>query len=382
MLQSELVQFVENGDYIMQRHEMMLYRALFICFAVIVTASIIYVDRNARDKVTPAGLTINTEPDDGGEPAQTASPTPQPMPVMDGASAVDAAYGVAYIENTNQILINRRIWEIRTEDCTVTTDDNLLYIVSLNVAKSGTNRYKPINGQVLQSYTFDGSVGELRLQASSPLIIDVSYTDDFVLLSMQTLKDQYNRIIFIDPGHGGVDDGAVRAGYKEKDINLKIALLLYDMLIDNLETTGIYPILSRTGDTFITPKDRGLEGSRQADIIVAIHCNTYANSESVNGTEVHYKPHQPLDGSSRSGLNNTELGRIMVDSVSEAIGSRNRGMFERDDLGLLNAATVPCVIVETGYLTNLNERALLVSEDYQKKIADGLYNGIQKAFNE
>lgn len=71
-----------------------------------------------------------------------------------------------------------------------------------------------------------------------------------------------------------------------------------------------------------------------------------------------------------------------MESVARESGGRNRGIIERNDLFVLNHTNMASIIVETGYLTNKEEREKLKDANYQKKIAQGLYDAIMKALEE
>lgn len=93
--------------------------------------------------------------------------------------------------------------------------------------------------------------------------------------------DDYMPKIFIDAGHGGKDSGATNGNYFEKDIALKIALKLNEML----ELKGFKTQLSRTTDVFVELNERAKKANQfNADIFVSIHLNSATNS-SANGIE-------------------------------------------------------------------------------------------------
>jgi len=205
--------------------------------------------------------------------------------------------------------------------------------------------------------------------------------DEAYVHNYGNLKDIYDKIVYIDPGHGGIDDGASVGGHNEKDINLNIALMVYNMLRES--GSGIHPVLSRQGDVFIGRYDRAAQGSAAADIIVSIHCNTF-EQRSVHGTETYYDKNQILGPSVRTGFTSMELAEIIQRNIIEATGSRDRGARDinqfRMELAMTTAARVPSVVVEAGYMTNPAELALLVTEEYQHKLAVGIFNGILEAF--
>jgi N-acetylmuramoyl-L-alanine amidase len=195
------------------------------------------------------------------------------------------------------------------------------------------------------------------------------------------IKGMYDKIVCLDPGHGGIDDGASRNGIKEQDINMAVALLVKEMLE---EQTDIHPILSRTDEYGPKSLDRAAQASSEADMLVSIHCNTYGEQgidNEVHGTEVHYSPDQILADNPRFRLDSSELAAILLDSVCKAAGSKSRGLFDKTDLVITSNATIPCVLVEMGFMSNAEERKKLNSQEYQQMLARGIYNGIVAAFD-
>ena len=197
----------------------------------------------------------------------------------------------------------------------------------------------------------------------------------------EALRDIHSRIVFIDPGHGGIDGGVVVAGVMEKDIVLAISLMVYDLI--RASDAGIYPILSRREDVFVRPHDRADAGSAVADMIVSVHLNSF-DMQSVYGTEVYFDANQVLRSDLRLNMTSRQLAEIMQRNIVESAGSRDRGARNIHDHGfqfvLTTAPDIPSVILELGYLTNPAERARLVTAEYQMLLAIGIYNGIREAF--
>lgn len=184
--------------------------------------------------------------------------------------------------------------------------------------------------------------------------------------------------IVIDAGHGGKDAGAIGyAGNSEKDINLAIALALYDCL----RVAGIDSKLVRTGDyELYNPGEKRIRSdlynrldyvnSIPNSILVSIHQNHYENSAEW-GSQVWYSA-------------NTEQSKELADSVQRYIkeylqNNNTRSNKESDDsYYILYKATVPSIMVECGFISNKKENELLQSCDYQKKMAYSIFVGISK----
>lgn len=174
--------------------------------------------------------------------------------------------------------------------------------------------------------------------------------------------------VAIDAGHGGKDLGSTRSGLYEKDANLAIALHLQKMLLD----AGYDVYMIRETDEYIELVDRpALAKENKVDLLVSIHLNSIdGDSDATRGTEVWY--------SDLRGEESKVLAQYVVDELVAVIGSKNRGIKLSNGLAVLKYSEVPACLVECGFITSETERAKLFDPEYQEKIAEGIYNGIQK----
>ena len=176
--------------------------------------------------------------------------------------------------------------------------------------------------------------------------------------------------LVIDPGHGGIDGGAVSAdGYKESDINLAIALKM-SSLCDFL---GIDSVLTRSDDS-----DNSADGysehdslvtraqianSAQNAVLISVHQNKFP-SEAVSGAEVMYAP---IQGS-------RQLAEIAQENMVNMLDTENRRVARPAPKELLLTARVECpaILAECGFMSNPDEVKRLISDEYQLKIAAAL----------
>ncbi len=177
-----------------------------------------------------------------------------------------------------------------------------------------------------------------------------------------------NKLIAIDPGHGGSDSGACANGLKEKDVNLDVALALRNLL----ESQGYGVIMTRTTDIYLSLRQRcDIANNNKADIFVSVHHNA-ATVSTARGTEVLYYTY------SSKGKKLAEC--IQVELI-KAIGTRDRGIKPRDDLYVLKHTVMPAVITEAAFLSNPEDAELLKQDSFRQKIAQGICNGIIKYFS-
>lgn len=186
-----------------------------------------------------------------------------------------------------------------------------------------------------------------------------------------------NKIIYIDPGHGGKDNGASSYGVLEDEINLKIAGFIMELLIDN----GVYVLISRTSDYDLSSvydknkkrsdllKRVNLINSSKADLFISIHLNAYPSS-NVKGGQVFFQ----------NSENSNNLAQFIQNNLNE-ISNDSDKKIKRGNYYILNKTNILGVLIECGFLSNTQERDNLLKESYQRKIAGKIVKGIVEYFN-
>ena len=190
---------------------------------------------------------------------------------------------------------------------------------------------------------------------------------DFVLPG-----EVYDRIVVIDAGFGGTDNGVTANGLIEKDINLDIIKRVKELL----DNSGIKVYYTRTTDVDIAPEDRiALANDTDADMFISVQLNT-SEDISLYGAEAFYNGSYYIPG-----FGSIELADTVERAVVTEISTRGNGLSAagEDDI-LLQNAEVPAAVIKVGYASNEQEAALLQQETYREKIALGLYNAILAAY--
>ena len=187
-----------------------------------------------------------------------------------------------------------------------------------------------------------------------------------------------NKIIYLDPGHGGIDPGSIYKDIYEKDINLDICIKLKK----ELETKGAHVLLTRNGDYDLsTPKTTTRKKSdlnnrvrlindSNADMYISIHLNS-TNSKKWYGAQVFYDDVNP---------ENKKIALIMQEELKNNLKT-NRDIDEIKTMLLNRKVIIKGVLIEVGFLSNDNERYLLKQEKYQEKIAQTIVKGIIDYYN-
>lgn len=182
-----------------------------------------------------------------------------------------------------------------------------------------------------------------------------------------------DKIIYVDPGHGGIDPGAIYKNIKEAPINLEISKKLADALAEK----GAIVYLTRYDDYDLSIPNSSnhkrsdlnqrikLINESDCSLFLSIHLNADI-SESWYGAQVFYD-----DVNSE----NVVLAEYLQKEFSSSLNSR-RNIKQISNLYLYRKALRPGVLVEVGFLSNSNERYLLRQDSYQKKIADTITTGV------
>lgn len=186
-----------------------------------------------------------------------------------------------------------------------------------------------------------------------------------------------DRIILIDPGHGGADGGAKSpGGTVEKNINLQISMILKEKLLDQ----GYTVYMTRDTDTSLSGKkkdDLDLRCKMKKDVkchaFISIHQNKF-QQPNCYGAQVWYAQNE------KSGL----LAKFIQESLRETVNDNNKRIAKcaKQDYRILrDGYDGASLIVECGFISNPNEDARLKTREHQERIAEGILLGINKYFN-
>ncbi len=220
--------------------------------------------------------------------------------------------------------------------------------------------------------------------------------------------------VMVDPGHGGVDDGAVRQGRKESEITLNVAKKLHSLLAKD---RAFKPLLTRDSDRSVSLSERArLAHERKADVFVSIHVNSNPDAKA-HGAEFYFQNQLPPDEESMmlAHRENSEdesdkrapypyleknsypsdVASIVGDlldgdrvlrssQLSKSLKMNWRGSkksktnsIRQAPFYVLSQMTVPSSLVELGFITNANDLADLTSEASQQRMAEDIYRGLK-----
>lgn len=219
--------------------------------------------------------------------------------------------------------------------------------------------------------------------------------------------------IALDPGHGGEDPGAIGgSGLREKDVVLRIARRL-KALIDSQPYMRAY--LTRDDDFFVPLHVRVQKARRvHADLFVSIHADAWIKP-SANGSSVFALSQRgatsaqarwmadkenaaDLIGGVNLGSHDRQVAKVLLDLSTTAqindslkvgnafldeikkINRLHKNSVEQAGFAVLKAPDIPSVLVETAFISNPQEEALLKTTAHQEKLAQAMLTGIQRYF--
>ena len=216
---------------------------------------------------------------------------------------------------------------------------------------------------VIDKYNKNEVVIENGISLRMGETLDLSKYPGSIKPFSNTVDRNYYKV-FIDPGHGGYDDGSSGNGLLEDELNLQIGLKLQK----KLEARGIEVKMSRTTDEYISLGERAeMANEYGADIFVSNHINSFEQA-SANGIETYYHK----DKSSHKPLSDD----IQNNAIKQT-GAVNRGV-KNANFAVLRESTMPSSLFEAGFISNKAEASKLGSDAYQDKLATALADGIEK----
>lgn len=194
------------------------------------------------------------------------------------------------------------------------------------------------------------------------------------------------KVIFLDPGHGGIDSGTSHGGYNEKDINLQLSFIIKN----DLEKAGYKVIMSRTTDIFIDHKTGRSKMANQsgADIFISLHQNSMPFNSTVNGIETFYYEYDPNWQPEINGAMHNDPTRIkesgnlahsVQNSLISATGAYDRKV-KRETFAVLRETAIPAILVEFGFMSNPTELKKLRTDSYQRLLSKALTDGVNTYF--
>ncbi|GIN69660.1 hypothetical protein J14TS2_01350 [Bacillus sp. J14TS2] len=193
--------------------------------------------------------------------------------------------------------------------------------------------------------------------------------------------------VFLDPGHGGYDTGAIAGGVREADLNLTVAKKVEKLL----KNRGYSVYMSRNNDNYVDLYDRPrMANNLDADIFISIHHNSTASTTTiVNGIESYYyeydkeypsKINKDMHNDPQRIKKSVTLTNYIHHNMHRNTAAVNRGT-RGASFAVVREAKMPATLLELGYINNVSERIKLVTNSYQDKLAKAIADGVDQYFN-
>lgn len=207
----------------------------------------------------------------------------------------------------------------------------------------------------------------MRMAMILMLLLLLGITGILGYFTIGTIRQMFfNQVdIVLDAGHGGEDPGANRDDAVEKEITLEVAKMTKTILEESDYKVG----MTRDTDRYIELGDRAkFANERKAKVFVSIHCNS-SEDYSGKGIETYY--------TEQKGLEDEILAGMIQESLIEETDANDRGI-KGANYTVIVRSSMPAILVEVGFLTDTEENDLLQNEEYQRKLAKGISEGIKK----
>ncbi len=182
-----------------------------------------------------------------------------------------------------------------------------------------------------------------------------------------------NKVVVLDPGHGGFDVGTLGSANMKNEDELNLAITL--KVGNYLSQLGITPVYTRSDNGPVSDnKDDDMQervniiNSSNAALAISIHMNSYPADTSVKGPEVYYY------GTNASTEESKKLASSMQATLNETCSGRRS--YKAEDYMVLREANIPAILIECGFLSCPTEEANLNDATYQDKLAQAIANCI------
>ncbi|CCO07958.1 SH3 domain-containing protein [Desulforamulus hydrothermalis] len=236
--------------------------------------------------------------------------------------------------------------------------------------------------QIRTGYDKEPYVSRLVVDLKKPARVTVKTAADKKSITLEITKISYSdglagKKIFLDAGHGGYDNGASgKNGLKEKDVNLDITLKVADIL----RQQGANVFLSRSEDIYVDLYERTrLANELSADIFVSIHSNANPNT-AIGGTSTYYYAPSTMPALYDQRDDRRRLAEDVQRELVSALGRRDIGVLQAN-FAVLRTSLMPSILIETAFISNAEEEALLAAPDFRQRAAEAVARGISSYFS-
>lgn len=233
------------------------------------------------------------------------------------------------------------------------------------------------NIEQVKEIAYESNVGVSRLVIAYRDIMEFEKTFDenHLYISFVSPREKYNKIIVIDPAHGGDENGICVENLIEKEVALDIVLRLKELL----DKTDIKVYYTRLSDEKKSMEQIiSLANGTKADMFLSIHGSLEETDTSIYGIATYYNENFFIPN-----FSSADFAYLVEEKVTKSASAKALGLKAGDEsMYLVQRAEVPVALVEVGYFSNRQERILLSKGDYKDRIAKGLYEAIIASYEQ
>ena len=262
--------------------------------------------------------------------------------LIDSSAELDEEF--IHHKDTERLLVNLRFAQLAMDDLKIPVENSV--VKAVHVSQQNTDVQVELELESYQGYEaiFSKDRRSLAIRMKSSPIA--------------------GRIIVLDPGHGGIDAGAIGSqGVREKEVNLEVALRLKDLL----EEAGAQVVLTRIDDRYVSLYERAAIANQVgAAMFISIHANFHPNS-NVRGVEIFHYPDR---------VTSNRLGKVLLDEMTKATGFSTLAVKTSPNMVVIRETQMTSVLVEMGFLSNYQEEAIIATSEFREKMAKGIFTGV------
>ena len=238
----------------------------------------------------------------------------------------------------------------------------------------GFGRYE-VNDPHMRFIDIETVDGITRITANTRRIFAAVITEDdrYIHIHLRNPREVYDRIVVIDPGHGGTQPGTTAGPIHEKYPVLDVALKLYEMF----QGSGIRVYSTRLADTTVSLAQRAALANEVGDLFVSIHMNSVYPNRAPHGTETFY---HLRDTNIYNGFTSAQMAEIFQRQMLEHLGTNDRGV-KRGAFDVLVFSQIPAVLSEIGFLSNPAEAERLLNPAFQRLAAEAMFQATLEVFS-
>ena len=297
-------------------------------------------------------------------------------------------YTISEWKDANKLIIN-------INDAIMNVQNSGIEVNNNNVQKIRSSQYElnPYVSRVVvdlaqwisyeAKFTADKKQIQIDFNNQAPSVTDVYNENNetpATVLGVTLDPKAKDKVVVIDPGHGGSDPGALGKDskgnilVKEKDLNLSISKRVLELL----KEAGVKVHITREDDSAVDLSARPeIANNLNASLFVSIHNNALEQT-SYGGTMVLYHP--GANGEAY-GISSKHLAELVQEEMVKALGTTDRGLRDGSMMAVIRKSKMPAIIAEVAFVTNPSDRSQLMTEEFRNKAAEAIYTGIIKALN-